>query len=102
MLKLEGRIIGPWAAELDRTWHSIGPSLDDKKLSVDICGVTYIDRDGRGILADIYRQTHAQFVADTPLAQYFADEARSSNFKNRTGDGNGNGHGKSDEKGAPK
>jgi ABC-type transporter Mla MlaB component len=100
MLKLEGRIVGPWSAELDRTWHSLSPSLDDKKLSVDLCGVSYIDRDGRGILADIYRQTHAQFEADTPLTRYFADEVRASNSKLANGDGNG--HGKSSKKGAPK
>lgn len=84
-LKLEGRITGPWVAELDRTWHSVSPSLGEKKLCVDLCGVTYIDREGRRILADMYRQTQAQFETDTPLAEYFAEEARGS-AKN----GNGN------------
>lgn len=77
-LKLEGRITGPWVAELDRSWQSLGPSLGGKKLCVDLCGVTYIDREGRRILADMYRQTHAQFETDTPLAEYFAEEARGS------------------------
>jgi hypothetical protein len=104
MLKLEGRIVGPWAAEFDRTWHSLGPSLDDKKLFVDLCGVSYIDGQGRGILADIYRRTHAQFAADTPLTEYFAEEARASNFENGSGNRNGHGnkHAKSSEKGASK
>jgi ABC-type transporter Mla MlaB component len=92
MLKLEGRIVGLWTTELDRTWHSLGSSLDGKKLSVDLCGVSYVDREGREVLADIYRQTQAQFKADTPLTEYFAQEARSNGFKN----GNGN------EKGASK
>jgi ABC-type transporter Mla MlaB component len=92
-LKLEGRISGPWTAELNRAWHSLDPSLERKKLSVDLCGVTYIDREGRGILAEIYRRTHARFEADTPLTRYFAEEAQSSN-----GNGNGNGN----EKGASK
>jgi ABC-type transporter Mla MlaB component len=91
MLKLEGRIVGPWTAELDRTWHSLGPSLNDKTLSVDLCGVSYIDRDGRGVLADIYRHTHARFEVDTPLMEYFVQEARDSGSKN----GNGNGKGAS-------
>jgi hypothetical protein len=88
MLKLEGRIVGPWTAEFDRTWHSLGPSLRDKKLSVNLCGVSYIDREGRGILADIYRQTRAQFQTDTPLTEYFAQEARSSSSKNGNSNGN--------------
>jgi hypothetical protein len=102
MLKLEGRVVGPWSAELDRTWHSLGPSLHGRKLSIDLRGIAYIDRQGREILADIYRQTHARFEANTPLTGYFAEEARNSNFKNGNANGNGNGHGKSNEKGASK
>lgn len=85
MLKLEGRIVGPWAAELDRAWRSLGPSLAGRDLSVDLCGVSYVDHDGRGILADIYRKTHARFQTDTPLMEYFAQEARSDSSKNRNG-----------------
>jgi ABC-type transporter Mla MlaB component len=91
MLKLEGRIVGPWAAELDRTWHSLCASLNNKILSIDLCGVSYIDPRGRGVLADIYRQTRARFEADTPLTQYFAQEAQNSSSRN----GNGNGKGAS-------
>lgn len=77
-LKLEGRITGPWVAELHRAWQTLGPSLEGKQLCVDLCGVTYIDREGRRVLADMYRQTQAQFETDTPLADYFAEEARGS------------------------
>jgi hypothetical protein len=100
MLKVEGRIVGPWTAELDRTWHSLGPSLGGKKLSIDLREVSYIDREGRGILADIYRQTHAQFEANSPLTEYFAEEARSSRLKN--GNGNRDDQDKANEKGASK
>ena len=79
-LKLEGKIAGPWVAELDRTWHSIDPVLDDKKLAIDLRGVSYVDHEGREILAEIYRRTHAQFEADSPLTQYFAQEARNNGF----------------------
>jgi hypothetical protein len=90
MLKLEGRIVGPWTAELDRSWHSLGPSLNGRKLAVDLRGVSYIDQKGREILAEMYRKTGAQFQADTPLTEYFAQEARSSTVLNGTGSGNGN------------
>lgn len=84
-LKLEGRLVGPWVAELERTWHSLAPSLHGKKLSVDLCGVTYIDAEGREVLAEIYRQTHAQFKADTPLTKYFVEQAQNSNSHNGNG-----------------
>ena len=83
-MKLEGRITGPWVAELNRTWQSLGASLGNKKLRVDLCGVSYIDHEGRGILADMYRQAQAQFETDTPLTEYFAEEARASS-KNGNG-----------------
>lgn len=101
VLKLEGRIVGPWTAELDRTWHSLGPSLDDRKLIVDLRDVSYIDHKGREILAEMYRKTGAQFQTDTPLTGYFAQEARSSTLQNGSGNGNGNGHRTSNQKGAP-
>jgi hypothetical protein len=83
-MKLEGRIVGPWVAELDRTWQSLGPSLGERKLCVDLCAVSYIDHEGRRVLADMYRRTQAQFETDTPLAEYFAEEARAgSRNRNR-------------------
>jgi hypothetical protein len=102
MLKVEGRIVGPWTAELDRIWQSLGPSLDGRKLAVDLRGVSYIDHKGREILAEMCRNTGAQFQTDTPLTEYFAQEARSSTLQNASGNGNGNGHRKSNQKGAPK
>lgn len=75
-MRLEGRIAGPWVDEFDRTWRNLAPSLGLKKLSVDLRGVSYMDRSGRGILAEIYDQTGAEFLADTPLTKYFAEEAK--------------------------
>jgi ABC-type transporter Mla MlaB component len=92
MLKLEGRIVGPWTTELERAWHSLGPFLAGRKLSLDLRGVSYIDPEGRGILADIYRKTQAEFQTDTPLTEYFVQEARSDSSK----------HGNGIEKGASK
>ena len=101
MLKLEGRIIGPWTAELERSWHSLGASLDGRKLAVDLRCVSYVDHKGREILAEMYRKTGAQFQTDTPLTEYFAQEARSSPLQNGSGSGNGNDHRKNNPKGAP-
>ena len=75
-MKLEGKLIGPWVAELDRAWRSLLVSLSSKKLRVDLCGIVRIDPNGRQILAEIHRQTGAEFVADTPITKYFAEQAR--------------------------
>lgn len=75
-MKLEGRLAGANAGELNRTWHALAACLRQKKLHVDLCGVTDIDAEGRQILADIHHETGADFLADTPLAKYLAQEAR--------------------------
>jgi len=73
-LKIEGRVISDWAEELDRVWSSLVPSLGPRKLSLDICGVTYIDDKGRQVLQNIVQATGAEILADSPLTKQFAFE----------------------------
>jgi ABC-type transporter Mla MlaB component len=77
-LKIEGRVTGPKVSELDRAWQDLAPSLGSRKLSVDLRGVTFMDTAGRSVLADIHSKTKADFLADTPMTKYFADEAKQS------------------------
>ena len=74
-LKIEGRVAKPLIAELDRTWQGLVPSLGSRKLSVDLSGVTFMDTTGRRLLAEIHAKTGADFIADTPLTKYYAEEA---------------------------
>ena len=73
-LKLEGKVIGPWARELNRVWSDYKPSLSMKKLCLDLCGVTLVDKSGSRTLRKIFRRPGAEILADTPLARHFAAE----------------------------
>jgi len=75
-IKIEGRVAGPLVPELDRAWHDLAPSLGKKRLQVDLRGVTHVDVTGRNLLAEIHAETGAEFMADTPLTKYFAQEAQ--------------------------
>ena len=69
---------------MSRAWQGLLPSLGSRKLRLDLCGVTFVDEDGRKLLAEIYGKTKAEILADSPLTKYFAEEARrkiSSNGK---------------------
>ncbi len=77
-IKLEGRLGGPWATELARTWNSLFPSLNSRKCSLDLCDVTWVDTDGRHLLREIYEQSGAAFVFNTPMSKHFAAEAMRS------------------------
>jgi anti-anti-sigma regulatory factor len=74
VLKLEGRLAGPWAAELGRLWEEKAPSIANKKVSLDLRATTFADERGVSILKTIYSQTGAAFLTGTPWTQYLAEE----------------------------
>ena len=71
---LEGRITGPWATELDRTWSTLAPSIGTRKLSIDLRNATYADANGIRVLHKIHSQTAAALITGTPWTQYLAEE----------------------------
>ncbi len=74
-LKLEGKLVGAWARELERTWQDLWAPTRQKPLRVDICEVTFADRAGTQILREIVQATGAEVIWDSPLTQYFANQA---------------------------
>lgn len=77
-IQVEGKIAGRQVAELDRAWQETTVTLGEMKLSLDIRGVTYLDENARRLLAGIFAITGAEFIADTPLTKYFAEQAQQS------------------------
>lgn len=78
-ITLEGRIAGPWAAELSRTWLELVPSLGTRKLSIDLRNATYADADGTQALRQINSETHVAFITSTPWTKYLAEEITRQN-----------------------
>jgi hypothetical protein len=76
-LKIEGKLVGPWATELERTWHDLWASTSRMPLRLDIRGVTFADQKGTRVLQEIVRETGAEILSDSPLTQYFANQATS-------------------------
>jgi anti-anti-sigma regulatory factor len=75
-MQLEGRVIGPWVREFDQVWRSLADSLGSRRLCIDLREVMQMDADGRAVLAEIHKKTGADFLADTPITKYFAEEAQ--------------------------
>jgi hypothetical protein len=82
-LKVEGRVAGPWATELGRTWQELCAPAGRKPLRLDIRGLTFADQEGSQILREIVRTTGAEIIADTPLTQYFANRASADTTADR-------------------
>jgi hypothetical protein len=55
ILKLEGRLAGPWVEELNRCWREAADSRRSSVL-VDLTGVTFIAPEGKALLARMWRQ----------------------------------------------
>jgi len=73
-LKVEGKLVGPWAAELGRAWPELYTPAVQSRLRVDLRGTTAIDANGTRILREIVRTTGAELFADSPLTQDFANQ----------------------------
>ena len=72
-LRLEGRLEGPWASELEKCWRSNLASLCKPKLRVDLTGVTFIDSAGKARLAAMHRKG-AEFIASDCLTKAIVEE----------------------------
>jgi ABC-type transporter Mla MlaB component len=72
-LRLEGRLEGPWATELEKCWKVTLASLCKPKLRVDLTGVTFIDSAGKARLAAMHRKG-AEFIASDCLTKAIVEE----------------------------
>jgi anti-anti-sigma regulatory factor len=59
---LQGRLSGPWVAQLKSNWKQSHDSNGDRKCVVDVSGVTFVDLDGERVLAVMMRDG-AKFIA---------------------------------------
>ena len=71
--KLEGSLIGDWARELERSWKAGHSDLGRRSVLVDLTGTTFIDSEGKRVLARLFRDG-ASFKASAPLTRCIIGE----------------------------
>lgn len=81
ILSVEGRLAGPWVAALDQCWRERVPG---EKLSVDLCGVSFIDAAGKALLKEIHQQG-GKLVAEGCLNQAIVEEIEGRERTEKTG-----------------
>jgi anti-anti-sigma regulatory factor len=72
-LRVEGRLIGPWAAELEKCWRHSLACPGGTTLRVDLSGVTFIDAAGKAVIAAMHRQG-AQLIAGDCMTAGLVEE----------------------------
>lgn len=75
--RLEGRLKGPWVAELKKCWIAALVKDSRPALHVDPTNVTYIDAAGKECLAMMHEQG-AQLIAGDCLIQAAVEEISST------------------------
>lgn len=77
-LKVEGRVIGDWVSELDRTCGSC--LVRKRQITLDISDVTYIDRRGvetlKAIVGERVRLTGTNLLVEGLLGRHVAGKIR--------------------------
>jgi len=53
---LEGRLVHPWISELKATWAKTEGARRERQCLVDLTGVTFIDKSGEKVLAELSRE----------------------------------------------
>lgn len=71
--RLEGRLEGSLAAELESCWRRTLANLSRPALRVDLTGVTFIDAAGKARLAAMHEQG-AQLIANDCLIKAVVEE----------------------------
>jgi len=70
--KLEGRLSGPWVAELRQCWLTAQSTVHDRKTVLDLAELDFVDPQGQSLLEDMHRQG-VTFVAMSPLIRAILD-----------------------------
>jgi hypothetical protein len=66
---VEGRLVHPWISELKSTWTRTKTSRRERKCVLDLNGVTFIDKNGEKVLAQLCKQG-AELVATGCYTQH--------------------------------
>jgi len=91
VLKLEGRLAGPWVDELGKTWHSVSPAAVGNHLVLDLCEVTYVDTEGRKLLAEMH-QAGVELIGEGIMTNYLIEGIKHGHNGHKIKDQQGNGH----------
>ena len=72
-LILEGRLIAPWVAELQKTWKGLVVDLGERELVVDLGNLTVISQEGENLLLELMR-SGARFRSRGVLTRHIVQQ----------------------------
>jgi anti-anti-sigma regulatory factor len=73
--QLEGKLIGPWVAELRQSWLTAQSVRSDRQVLIDLTDVAFIDDSGKELLRELCN-SGAKFIACQPLTRAIVDQVQ--------------------------
>jgi anti-anti-sigma regulatory factor len=73
LLKLDGKITGPWVKELEGCWEMLRRTQGAKPMAVDLADVSFIDTSGNLLLERMYREG-AELLGEGTLTRSIVEE----------------------------
>ena len=74
-LRVEGRLAGPWVAELERCWESVLARLGNQHLIVELDCLSFVDAQGQFLLQQMSRGG-AELIGRGAQCRHLAEEIR--------------------------
>ncbi|MGA2882384.1 MAG: TolC family protein [Bryobacteraceae bacterium] len=71
--RVEGKLVGQWAGELERSWKQAASIQGHRALIVDLTETQFIDEEGRRVLAKLFREG-AFFRTAGPMTESIVSE----------------------------
>ena len=72
---IEGRLVGPWVGELRTCWKKRHAAQNGRACTVDLSGVTFIDKGGQRLLRTIAKEG-TQFIAAGVYIKHVLDQLK--------------------------
>ncbi len=91
VLKVEGKLAGPWVDELERTWHAVQPTASAERFQVDLCGVTFVDAEGKHLLETMHK-SGVDLVGEGIMTRYMIEKIKHDSNGHKSNGHKGKGH----------
>lgn len=91
VLKVEGKLAGPWVDELEKTWRAVQPALNAVPLQVDLCAVTHVDEGGKHLLQQMHK-AGVELIGDGIMTRYIIEKIKHDSNGHKSNGHKSHGH----------
>jgi len=71
--RVEGRLVGAWAKELEQCWKSAAPVRRNRASIIDLTRILFIDQEGKRVLTKLFGEG-ASFRTSGPMTESIVSE----------------------------